>query len=249
MANKINSPCSTKQSESHKWMSFITQQRCVVLLIALLALLTLYPYLGGDAEGPSRLMNILTSFVMIGGVYAVSRRRRHFIIAIIIFVPAMSGNWTEGYLNYPALNIILSALKTLFFIFMSILVISYVLHSKSVSIDRLAGAMCGYLLIGVVYASLYGFLYKIQPNAFSFTNFQNAHETIVQSNLIFYSFVTLTTLGYGDILPVTSQAQSLAILESITGVLYVAAFIAWIVSSVNFRATGNPINRDSNCHS
>lgn len=234
MANKIQSQCSPKKSESRKWISFFMQQRCVALLIALLALLGLYPYLGGDTEGPSQLMNILTSLVMIGGVYAMSRRRRDFIIAIIIFIPAISGNWTEGYMNYPALNIIASAMKALFFVFMSILVISYVVHSKSVTVDRLAGAMCGYLLIGVAYASLYRILYEIQPNAFSFTNLQNTHEAIVQSNLIFYSFVTLTTLGYGDILPVTSQAQSLAMLESITGVLYVAAFIAWIVS------TGHP---------
>lgn len=221
-----------KTSEPHKWMSFITQQRCVVLLVSLVALLILYPYLGGDAEVASRLMIMLTSLVMIGGVYAVSSRRRDFIIAIIMFVPAMSGNWTQGYLNYPTLNIIAPAMSALFFLFMSILVITYVLHSRSVSIDRLAGAMCGYLLIGVAFSSLYSFLYKLQPNAFSFSNQQNAHETIVQSDLIFYSYVTLTTLGYGDILPVTSQAQSLAMLESITGVLYVAAFVAWIVSTV-----------------
>jgi voltage-gated potassium channel Kch len=84
------------------------------------------------------------------------------------------------------------------------------------------------LLIGISFASLYHLTYLITPGAFYYGVDPGAILTF--SDFVYFSFVTLATLGYGDIVPMTAQARSFAILEAITGALYLAVLIAKIVS-------------------
>jgi voltage-gated potassium channel len=113
-------------------------------------------------------------------------------------------------------------------------VISVVISTKHVFggtvIDRnlLFGAMCVYLLIGLIWAILYGLIFQFLPE--SFNGIADIHGNVTLDNLLYYSFVTLAGLGYGDITPVVPLARTLAYLEVITGQLYIAVMLAGLVS-------------------
>ena len=101
--------------------------------------------------------------------------------------------------------------------------------SRGIAIDanRIIGSAGIYLLIGLLWAIAYRLLYIMAPH--SFTDLD--HNQTKLEDFIYFSFVTLTTLGYGDILPVTGMARSLAIFETISGQLYVAILVAGLVGA------------------
>ncbi len=90
--------------------------------------------------------------------------------------------------------------------------------------------MSVYLLIGITFGSLYDLVETIEPGSFRL-NFYGTDDTVGFRRLLFFSFMTLTSIGYGDITPATDQAQSLAILEGVAGVLYVAVLVARVVNA------------------
>ncbi|MBW2410331.1 MAG: two pore domain potassium channel family protein, partial [Deltaproteobacteria bacterium] len=103
----------------------------------------------------------------------------------------------------------------------------------------IAGAAVVYLLLAIVWAYAYRAIGVIQPGSFAIADAQN----ITQSLALYYSFVTITTLGYGDIFPVTTAAKSCAILEAIIGQLYLVITIALLVGvyvSQSLAKKGNP---------
>ena len=107
----------------------------------------------------------------------------------------------------------------------------YVFSSGSISLNRLMGGVCLYLLLGLTWNIFYVYLFRIDP-----TNFVGiSEETIANSNvywdMTYFSFVTLTTLGYGDIQPVGAIAKVLAYSEAIVGELYIAVLIGALVGN------------------
>jgi hypothetical protein len=117
-------------------------------------------------------------------------------------------------------------LKILFDIGLIFIITRDFYKSDSVSRDTISAALIGYLLLTLLWANLYFLLELLHPNSFTVT-----HEMILSdpSILRYFSFVTITTLGYGDITPITSQARSLTVLEAFIGQMYVAVLIARMV--------------------
>ena len=109
--------------------------------------------------------------------------------------------------------------------------IYHIANSKIVNARVIVEAINGYLLIGVIFSVLVTFLMVLDPSAYNFPGVETpTYENYSHvSEYLYYSFVTFTTLGYGDIVPQTPEAKSLAILTSITGQIYIAIIIALIV--------------------
>jgi amino acid transporter len=113
----------------------------------------------------------------------------------------------------------------LFFTFMVVLVLNYLVKEREITADVIAGAICGYLLIGLMWANFFSVLEILQPGSFSVPTGASAES----SHFTYYSYVTLTTLGFGDITPLTDQARSLSALEAIVGPIYLAILVARLV--------------------
>jgi hypothetical protein len=126
------------------------------------------------------------------------------------------------------------AVRTHRLLFLTALVLA-VIRSKKVTGNSIYGIVCVYLLLGVTFGTGYDFIETLQPGSFRL-NVEGQDPALGWRNFIFYSFMTLTTIGYGDITPATHVTQSLAILEGVTGVLYVAVLIARIVGIYSRRA-------------
>jgi voltage-gated potassium channel len=101
--------------------------------------------------------------------------------------------------------------------------------TNTMSGNRIIGAICVYLLLGVVWSECYALLEFLIPHSFS--GLTETAAATWNPDWIYYSFVTLTTLGYGDILPLTSLARSLAFMEAVVGQFYVAILVAGLVSA------------------
>ena len=104
-----------------------------------------------------------------------------------------------------------------------------VVVTNDISADRLVGAVCIYLLLGVIWAFSYTLVELTNPGSFS--GFVPGSDRGWDSEWLYFSFVTMTTLGYGDLLPVSATARALAYLQAVFGQFYVAMLVAGLVSA------------------
>jgi hypothetical protein len=114
--------------------------------------------------------------------------------------------------------------------FVSVALFSYLGQPGSVTRGRIYGLVNLYLLLGLFYFALFNLIQTVQPGSFRETGLP-ASDGISRHSLLYLSLVTLTTLGYGDVLPVSHAARMVAVLEAVTGVLYIAITVARLVAA------------------
>jgi len=222
---------------SFRILRTIRGSRYLLLLLALSTLLVAYPFWGRDVVGLATLDLVLWG-VLLGGLWALHRDRRLLRVALVLAAAAILGDLVT-YL-YPSRQALLVSclLDLALLLFVTVVVVTHVLEEGAVDADRIFGAICGYLLIGLTWALLYGALDLTQPGSFDL-----GEETAVQQvpseepaphfadmdPFIYYSLVTLSTLGYGDIVALTRAARSLSALEAIVGQIYMAVVVARLI--------------------
>ncbi len=199
------------------------------LFIALLGLVAVYPFfeLGGPRTG---FLIFIALAIPVAGVYAVSDNRRNLIIAGTLGVASLLGGLEDlaGVEVLPG-NALGLVLALLFYLFVAGVIITHVLGHEEVVTDTLFGAACAYLLLGLVWMVAYTLLERVHPGSFHFNSVDAASGIPSIFDFLYYSFVTLTTLGFGDVTPLTARARSLTMLQAIVGVLFVALLIARLV--------------------
>lgn len=203
------------------------------LLASLVLLLVVYPYVVAGPTGPVAL-TVLSSIILITGIYAVSNRRRQIVIASLLAIPAFLLGWSYLVTGIPALNSAGSVFTVLFYAFTALIVLSRVLTTRRITTDTVYGAVSVYLLMGLTWATAYSLVESIHPGSFTAESGHGPDGAFTFPEFIYFSFVTLATLGYGDITPVTNQARSLALLETVSGTIYIAVLIARLVAALGW---------------
>jgi uncharacterized membrane protein len=117
----------------------------------------------------------------------------------------------------------------LFLLVVLVSLLRAVLSAETVTSDTLYGALSVYLLMAFLFGVAYLLLETLQPGALAINSTHFPNHRIDWFDCMFFSFVTLTSLGYGDMVPLTGQARSLSILEAVSGIMYVAILIARLV--------------------
>lgn len=179
--------------------------------------------------GSQILLIFIVTAVLVSAINSVSDKRKHLILACLLAAPwfVTSVATTLSGSLYP--EFYEAFFGSLFFIYTTVLIFSRVLRDKKVTSDTLYGAICVYILIGLTWSFFYVLVVTNSHDAF-YINPANNHDNIINWNdLSYYSFVTLTTLGYGDVTPVAPIARSLAYLEAILGQVYLTIIIARLV--------------------
>lgn len=204
--------------------------RCLFLLVALLALLLVPPFL---PNGPiaTTMVLILNSGTLVAGIYAVSEGRRSTVIALVIAVLWFGLTWTDYVVGDDTSGSLSLLLTIMFYTFALVRVLAYVVRDSPVTLDKIYGAASVYLLMGVAWASGYALVYAAHPASFYIDPARIPAGVLSFNDLLHFSFVTLTTLGYGDITPISAPAKSLASVEAVCGVLYIAILVARLVAS------------------
>jgi Ion channel. len=110
-------------------------------------------------------------------------------------------------------------------------ILIYVFRRSAVTLDSIFAAVSAYLLIAFAFACVYMFMVALTPESFRFPSpIETTPYPAVGASMIYFSFVTLATLGYGDILPYSEAARMLAVIEAVIGQFYVAVIVAVLVS-------------------
>ncbi len=199
----------------------------IELLIVLAAWLVSFPFIETLKAG-ALIESILLTIVLISALLAVAQRGRSVIIAAFLAVPTLAGRWINHYrpdLITPEVFLI-GAILFVLFVIRSLL--RFVLTARSVNTEVLCASVSAYLLLGLLWTFGYWLVAEIVPNAFAFN--AGTDTSMKGFNGLYFSFITLSTVGYGDITPVAKAARMLAATEAITGLLYVAVLIARLVS-------------------
>jgi len=201
----------------------------VQLLVALVLLLVLAPFVE-ELEGGDLILSVLFSLVLLAAVFAVADRKRTLAIALVLAIPAITARWInffEPRVVHPTVFLV-CALLLLAFVIGHLL--QFILRAPVVTVDVLCASIAAYLMLGLMWIVAYWFVDQMTPGgAFSFTN-ERGVQSIDGFTGFYFSFITLSTVGYGDITPVTRAARLLAAMEAMTGLLYVAVLIARLVS-------------------
>jgi len=204
------------------------QNNFVFLLFGLILLLfvgALMDYFPGDT-GP-RIVQGATVAALLIGTGSQKKNRSHFFVSIVfvvlMLVMIVAGSLIDraGF-DYLHLLILLS-----FLVWMTWLAVRQVLFTGSITSNDIVGAICIYMLLGMIWAILYLILAQIVPGAFN--GVPHAPWLDNFSTAIYFSFVTITTLGYGDVSPAIPLARFLVIMEAIIGVFYMAILVASLI--------------------
>ena len=201
----------------------------VQLLAALVVLLVSAPFVE-ELEGGHFILSLLFSLVLIAAVFAVANRKRSLVIALVLAIPAIIARWIDQLrpdLVHPAVFLV-CALVLLAFVIGHLLY--FVLRAPVVNVEVLCASIAAYLMLGLTWTVAYWLVDQLTPGgAFSFNTTRGAHSMNGFTGF-YFSFITLSTVGYGDITPVSQAARWLAAMEAMTGLLYVAVLIARLVS-------------------
>src|SRR6516225_6607107 len=201
----------------------------VQLLVVLVALFTCAPFVE-EMRGGNLILSALFSMVLLAAVFAVARRKRVLIVAIVLAIPAIAGRWINHFrpdLVHPAVFLVF-ALLLLAFVIAHML--RFILRAPLVNVEVLCASISVYLMLGLMWTVAYWLVDQLTPGgAFSFNTNAGTHSMNWNTGF-YFSFITLSTVGYGDITPVSRIARWLAAMEAMTGLLYVAVLIARLIS-------------------
>lgn len=196
------------------------------LLVALLLLIVLGPVAEVTGLGGVALL-ILFSLLLLASAYVASERLWGLIAAVGLAVPWAVLTWFRPSAGDVANALVADGLAISLLLYTLSLLLHRIVAVKESNFDILCAAVAVYLLIGVVWGVWFRFIETLVPGSFVLTG---TGEAIGWSNFIYFSLATLTTLGYGDITPVSPVARAWATLEAVAGVLYVALLISRLVS-------------------
>jgi hypothetical protein len=172
------------------------------------------------------LMDLVISVILLFAIYAVSLKRHHTVIGVLLAVPMIVSLWSGVFGEYRWLQIIGHLCGIAFFAFIIVAILTFVFKQDEITRDLIAAAAVVYLFIAILWDFAYRLIEMIHPGSFSMPQGQSMGDTV---NYMYYSLVTLTTVGYGDIIPSTGVAKICSNLEAVIGQLYLVIMVAWLV--------------------
>lgn len=210
------------------------------LLLSLMMMIGVRPLLNewiGERIWADVSTDIFFGCALMSGLHAISGQPRQLRFSLLLVSSIIILSALHYPLPIPALDKVKLVLGAIFLVQMLIMIWTHIEMENEVTIDLIMAAACAYILLGMIWAYAYYFLESFHPDSFS--TVENFADDLVDFN--YYSFVTLTTVGYGDVLAITRAARALSIFEAITGQLYLAIMISRLVG---LHASQSGINKE-----
>ncbi|MDN3638859.1 ion channel [Simiduia curdlanivorans] len=217
------------------------EYRFPLLLLSLFGTLLIPPYFEGH-ELFALIWKLIFTTVLISAVYVIVEQKRIWLFAMILMLPTLATLWVDHFSGHNRIAFYVDNLTTIAFLgFISYHLLRIILLSKNVNANIIYASMCLYLLIGLIWAAIFSNINLFYDGAFLFNSASSLKvEEQMMGVFTYYSFVTLSTLGYGDIVPTHKVAQSWAAVEAMIGQFYIAIIMARLVS---LHATAHPRNK------
>lgn len=222
-------------SAHHPWRQFYGEHRFGILLAILIVLIAGTPILLGFGLS-ARWFDAALSLLTFAAIASLCFEHYQRIYALAFGVPTLlltgaghlvseaASGWTQFFGQLCGI---------LFLLGTAVLIVRSLFEARTLTSDSIFGAVCGYLFLGLGWAVMYSMIEGFQPGSFQFSPTLVPEGQSVRAMpdvLVYYSFVTLTTVGYGDISPISPTTRTLAWIEALTGQFYVAVIVAGLVS-------------------
>ena len=180
------------------------------------------------------LSKLLFTVILASSLYAVAADRKDLVIGVCLALPTLLSNWLPVEFESDFYRLFFyAAFQTVFLAYISFKIMRYLMNARRIDSEMIYAAICLYLLVGLVWAVTYFAVVLIDPNAIGLVlsidkvTVVNAAEVLQE--LVYFSYVTQTTLGYGDISPVSGIARAIVISQSLFGQIYIAVIVARLV--------------------
>ncbi len=221
-------------------LSYVRQHRFAVLLVALLLLFVYGPFVELFAPRLKPMVSrvaigVAFTLLLLAAVFTVTNKGRSFWTALWFAVPAIILELCDVVLFRVETHVASHLLSAFFLSYVILVLLKFIFESERVTTNTIFASLCVYLLLGTLWALAYSVLETFQPGAFHYSLAAGDTRGAMRlgsatAGLEFYfSFVTMTTLGYGDIVPVSSAARALVTLQAVVGQLYLTVLVARIV--------------------
>ncbi|MBV1928065.1 MAG: potassium channel family protein [Gammaproteobacteria bacterium] len=196
------------------------------LLVALFALIFAAPLIGSTMQfHPIR--EVLLAAVLVASLFVATHNSGSVRTGILLGLAALFARWLPLLISSNVTAALHSLIPIIFLMFVTWSMTIALAREKRVDFDTVAGGLCIYLLIGLICSLGFTGIAAFDTTAFSYANGQSIEGF---PDFLYFSYVTLTTLGYGDITPIAALARSLVLMESIIGQVFMAVFIARLVA-------------------
>ncbi len=195
------------------------------LLLSLLLLITVYPFVETAGQGQF-LFSIFFTVVLLNVVYTVSSRGGVFYLIIGLTLLTLIVDWAGNVVELPAEALIRAFLSVVLLGLVEVVILKDVLRAEKVTAQKVYGAVCVYLILGIQCAILFAALATQDPSALNVP----LEEGRPMTQMLYFSFVTMTTLGYGDISAYSTSARVLASVQALLGQLYLTVLVARLVA-------------------
>jgi len=200
--------------------------RFLVLLISLVLFFIIYPMLEQSIVA-TRVLNLCFLWILLSGVYAVANTRGPVIFSLTLVVLTTVLRWAYYFYQLNSLSILESMGNVILFAFIGVHILRFILRQRIITAELIYAALSVYLIFGLAWASIYHIIDMWQPGSFILSQPDNPRQDFFQ--MWYFSMVTLTTLGYGDIAPATMIARVFVVLEAIMGQFYLAILVASLI--------------------
>ena len=211
-------------------------------LVALVVLLASIPVLE-EVDLGIPVDGIIMTVVLGSAVVAVGGRRRTFVTALVLVLPAVVSRWVSHFRPDVVGGDVTQVTAVLFIAFVIARLMHFILTAPRVTSEVLCAGVAVYLLFGLIWAFTYALVGRLVPGAFAFPGVPSPGHNVEGSAALYFSFATLTTVGYGDIVPAGKAARMLAVAESTVGVFYSTILIARLVALYAGRSPESVGNR------
>ena len=212
------------------WRKWVDSDNSLAALLFFLVIygFFIYPLAGKDGR-TEPIAAWSFSIVLVLGVLATTKHTGARTGMVVLAVLAFTSHWLHYYIREHAVHIVSAAAAAVFLGVLAWLIMGRVFRSGGISIYRIYGAVAVYLLLGILWGEFFVMAYLLDPSSFYFDPATQRGEPPI-SELIYFSFSTLTTLGLGDIVPVGPVTRSMVTLEALVGQLYPAVLLARLIT-------------------
>jgi hypothetical protein len=211
--------------------------RYVVLLVILLLVLVVQPISFGFSTTP-QFFDVCLVLVAVALLLSFCPTRNKRLVALAFCIPAgvlsLGGHLIPAPFHHTVV-LIGHCIAVVFYFLAAVLIVASLFRSQSLSMDSIFGSICGYLLLGMAWGVLYSMLDTVWSGSFEVAPRLAAQMRAGDSRIhlfTYYSFITLTTVGYGDVTPLSTTARTCAWLEALTGQFYLAVLVAGLVGAL-----------------
>jgi len=197
------------------------KSRFLYIILAIMLVILISPYIRYTGTAGHLLTTLLTAMIPLTSFYALTADKKRAIIILFIAAPFVILDAMSIFFSSRLLLLAAISFGTILYFYIIVLLVKNLLSHKVITADLIYCAISTYFLIGIMWSGIYIVIEAMSPGSFS-----GISDT---SDLLYFSFVTLTTVGFGDIMPESIISKRLAMLEAAVGGIYLAVIIAMLV--------------------